>query len=256
MYFTGSSYVTISASPNLAFGTGDFTIECWVYLQNKGKGIFHLSTASTLPSTVTGIAVAVDSTSGWNLYAANSQNTTGSTVSLNTWYHVAVVRASSITYLYINGVVNQSRTDATNYTDTFGAIGGFYSTSYLSDCYIDDFRITRGVARYPENYMPTTAFGDNSTVDPYFNNVTLLLHGDGASYTAPIFNNNTFVDSSVNAFAVTRSGTPTQGTFSPFSNTGWSIYTSATSASIGLSNTTAALVSSTTTRSRLSVGYI
>ena len=224
LYFNGSSYVTIPATQNLAFGTGDFTIECWVYLLDKGKGIFHVSTTSVLPSSVTGIAVAVDPTTGWNFYAANSQNSTGPIVSLSTWYHVAVVRSSGTTTLYINGVANQSRADTTNYTGTFGAIGGFYSTSYLTACYIDDFRITRGVARYPGNYMPTTAFGDNSTVDPYFNNVALLLHGDGASYTAPIFNNNTFVDSSANALILSRSGTPTQGTFSPFSNAGWGGY--------------------------------
>jgi hypothetical protein len=118
-----------------------------------------VATTSVLPSSVTGIAVAVDGTAGWNLYAANSQNTTGSTVSLSTWYHIAVVRSSGTTTLYINGVSNQSRADTTNYTGTFGAIGGFYNTDYLSNCYIDDLRITKGFARYTSNFsVPTEAF--------------------------------------------------------------------------------------------------
>ena len=56
--------------------------------------------------------------------------------------------------------------------------------------------------------------------EPQFNLTSLLLHGDGSNSA----NNNTFLDASTNAFAITRNGTPTQGTFSPFSQTGWSNY--------------------------------
>ena len=56
--------------------------------------------------------------------------------------------------------------------------------------------------------------------DPYFNYTTLLLHGDGTNGAQ----NNTFLDSSTNNFTITRNGNTTQGTFSPFSQTGWSNY--------------------------------
>lgn len=59
-----------------------------------------------------------------------------------------------------------------------------------------------------------------TATDPQFNLTTLLLHGDGSNNA----NNNTFLDTSTNALAITRTGTPTQGTFSPFSQTGWSNY--------------------------------
>lgn len=59
-----------------------------------------------------------------------------------------------------------------------------------------------------------------AVVDPFFNYVTLLLPGNGANGAQ----NNTFVDSSTNAFTITRNGNTTQGTFSPFSQTGWSAY--------------------------------
>lgn len=52
-----------------------------------------------------------------------------------------------------------------------------------------------------------------TTTDPYFNQVALLLHGDGTNGAQ----NNTFVDSSTNNFSITRNGNATQGTFSPFS---------------------------------------
>ena len=54
--------------------------------------------------------------------------------------------------------------------------------------------------------------------DGYFNLVSLLLPGNGTNGAQ----NNTFLDSSSNNFTITRNGNTTQGTFSPFSQTGWS----------------------------------
>ena len=59
-----------------------------------------------------------------------------------------------------------------------------------------------------------------SAVDPFFQYVTALLHGDGTNGAQ----NNTFLDSSTNNFTITRNGNTTQGSFSPFSQKGWSAY--------------------------------
>ena len=56
--------------------------------------------------------------------------------------------------------------------------------------------------------------------DPYFEYTTLLLPGNGTNGAQ----NNTFLDASTNNFTITRNGNTTQGTFSPFSQTGWSNY--------------------------------
>ena len=56
--------------------------------------------------------------------------------------------------------------------------------------------------------------------EPQFNLTTLLLHGDSGNGNQ----NNTFLDESTNALTITRGGTATQGSFSPFSQTGWSNY--------------------------------
>jgi len=57
------------------------------------------------------------------------------------------------------------------------------------------------------------------TPDPQFNYVTALLHGDGTNGAQ----NNTFLDSSTNNATITRTGTPTQGSFSPYGSL-WSNY--------------------------------
>jgi len=69
-------------------------------------------------------------------------------------------------------------------------------------------------------------------VDPYFYSVTSLLHGDGTNGGQ----NNTFLDSSTNNFTITRNGNTTQGSFSPFSQTGWSNFFDGTGDSIKISS--------------------
>jgi len=59
-----------------------------------------------------------------------------------------------------------------------------------------------------------------SVGDPYFYLTTLLLAGNGTNNGT----NNAFTDSSTNALALTRYGNTTQGTYTPFSQTGWSNY--------------------------------
>jgi hypothetical protein len=70
-----------------------------------------------------------------------------------------------------------------------------------------------------------------AAIDSYFNLTTLLLSGNGTNGAQ----NNTFLDSSSNNFTITRNGNTTQGTFSPFSQTGWSNYLDGTGDSISCS---------------------
>ena len=66
------------------------------------------------------------------------------------------------------------------------------------------------------SYFIYNTFSLDSFTDPYWNNVSLLLRGDGIGATPNGQQNNTFLDSSANNYAITRNGTPTQGSFSPY----------------------------------------
>jgi hypothetical protein len=85
--------------------------------------------------------------------------------------------------------------------------------------------------------MIAAIFSGGVTSDPFFEYTTLLLPGNGTNGAQ----NNTFLDGSTNNFTITRNGNTTQGTFSPFSQTGWSNYFPATS------DTTANKISGTIT---------
>lgn len=239
MYFDASgSYLSFPSNPNVAFGTGDFTIEYWMYSNDVSsstqKGMLQTSdTAGGLKTTyTTGIFMGQGYTGSGNLDGAIRANINGTNVgssvavlTTGAWYHVALVRASGVVTIYVNGNSVATGTVSSSITGTYLAVGGNYSTSYTFNGYIDDFRITAGIARYTQNFTPPQNAYPNygpltniPTVDPNFKNTTLLLHGNGTNGAQ----NNTFLDSSTNNFTITRNGNTTQGTFTPFSQpNGW-----------------------------------
>ena len=163
MVFDGTGdYFTLPSSSFKPFGTGDFTIECFARFDAiNGKGLFQLG-ASYLPSAVTGPAVfaSIATNNPWRIYYGTSEADASVSPSADTWYHVAYVRSSGVTKLYVDGTSVISQNDTTNYTNTFFVIGGGYSSSFLMDGYIDEFRISH-MARYTSNFTaPTKAFAD------------------------------------------------------------------------------------------------
>jgi hypothetical protein len=162
MYFDGTGdYLNTNSNNLLALGTGDFTVECWVNKSDTNhRGIFQISpTSGGLDTnyTVT-LGFAWGNSTAWQIYAGGGA-TNGSTFSLstNTWYHAALVRSSGTTKLYIDGTEEISISDTQNYTGAYMAIGGYYSTTYVHNGYIQDLRVTKGLARYTSNFTPPTA---------------------------------------------------------------------------------------------------
>jgi len=82
--------------------------------------------------------------------------------------------------------------------------------------------------------MIASIFSGGVTPDPYYEYTTLLLPGNGTNGAQ----NNTFLDGSTNNFTITRNGNTTQGTFSPFSQTGWGNYFNGSNAYLSIANDT------------------
>jgi len=107
------------------------------------------------------------------------------------WYHICVQRLSGNTVIFVDGVpLTAPKADANTYFDgtaTFnlgGEQNGVASviTTSIFNGFIDEFRVTKGVARYNATgfVAPTAAFGRNSTDDPSFSSVSLLLGFNGS----------------------------------------------------------------------------
>lgn len=109
---------------------------------------------------------------------------------LNRWYHVAVTRDSGTAYLFIDGVqLGVGVADANTYFDGAAPFTGGALVSAANaiisgtefDGFMEEVRITQGVARYNDDFTPpSAAFGRNVGADSDFNSVALLMGFDSA----------------------------------------------------------------------------
>jgi len=169
-YFDGTGdYLTIPSNTALDFGTGSFTIEFWAYFN-------ALSSSRMLAERwVTGNA------NSWQLYWRSTgtsltflvgsstvvlQDPSGSRITTNQWYHVAVARSGSTNRMFIDGTQVASAINSSSLSNSLPfAIGTQISTGTNNfNGYIDEFRITKGFARYTASFTPpTSAFPNSAT---------------------------------------------------------------------------------------------
>jgi hypothetical protein len=161
---SGNTLRTQYNNPSLSMGTGDFTIEGWVYLSStpSTNGVFQMSGTSGgfVNNQTANLALGTNSSSTWQIYAKNTYTISSSTtIPVGSWIHFALVRSGTTTVLYINGTALITLTaDSTNYSTPYIGLGSIYdATSYPLGGYIDDLRVTKGYARYTSNFTPPTA---------------------------------------------------------------------------------------------------
>ena len=167
MYFDGAGdyLVPNGAGTNLGFvfGTGDFTIEFWVYfISGLGADIVLYDSR---PISTNGVypTIYVNSSSQLSYVVSTSDRITSSSAfTTSQWYHVALCRSGSSTKMFINGTqVGSTYSDTNNYLNPVRrpviAINGYNETAAPLNGYIDDFRITKGYARYTSNFTPPAA---------------------------------------------------------------------------------------------------
>ena len=128
LYFDGSSdYVDLSATTDFNFGTGDFTIEFWMYSgTNSTDGGFYRRfwmTDGPTGNAVGNFQINITPTTGVvNLWEDGSGlNLLGATnVTTSTWNHIAAVRSGSTLKLYVNGREDASTTYTTSIAPNSG----------------------------------------------------------------------------------------------------------------------------------------
>lgn len=160
LYFDGTGdYLTIPYSQNFVFGSGNWTIELWVYLNSSARQGFAAlgdGAGSLVPWEigVNGKFRLLVQTSGGQIIIDGT-----TTPSTGTWYHVAGVRNGGTATLYVNGISEASSSSlSTNslIAHTNAIQVGRYSYGFELSGYIDDLRITKGYARYTGNFTPPT----------------------------------------------------------------------------------------------------
>ena len=163
MVFDGTGDYLIAPSKICDFGTGNFTVEGWIRVSNTTGAKFIADSRST--GSDAGFGLLLEDSTGYKLRVYRNGGyliTSSSTISSNTWYHVAFVRNNSNSFLYIDGtqVANSSDTNSYIQAGSF-RIGAGWNNGDFFNGYIDDLRITKGYARYTSNFTaPTAAFKD------------------------------------------------------------------------------------------------
>ena len=203
-YFDGSGdYLTAPDNAAWDFGTGDFTIETWVYPTTSGTQRVIASAFSS--SGNNGWSFEFTSGNLITLYAQGAFRATSSTAVLaNTWTHIAVSRSGTSLRIFINGVLSASATDSTNITGSTGTmtIAATPSGTAVFTGYQSNFRVVTGTAVYTAAFTPPT-----SPLTAIANTSLLTCQS------------NRFRDASSNNFAITVNGDTSVQAFSPFAPT-------------------------------------
>lgn len=133
-----------------------FTLECWIFPTSFNTA--QATICGTRLNGITGWEFRLSTAGVLQIYNTGGAATVSSSisVSLNTWTHVAAVKTmSTLITLYINGINVGSGTfaSATATTNPLYIGGdGVNNDGFIG--YIDDLRITQGVARYYQNFTP------------------------------------------------------------------------------------------------------
>ena len=159
LVFDGNDKMEAGTSADFDLSSGDFTVECWFYVSSAP------ASAQSIVSKWGG-----DINNGWRLdisstavswYTVTSFKHSSPYV-VQQWNHAAIVKSGSTSSMYLNGVLVSGPTN-----DSFSTsdpakplcVGALDHKSFFYGFvgYIDDLRITKGVARYTANFTPPTA---------------------------------------------------------------------------------------------------
>jgi len=168
-YFSGYSVKCMEDLLN--FGSGDFTVEMWIYPTNTSAYTeFIRSNSDFLFRSTPTRQLQFESSLGTLTTSAN-------VINVNTWYHVALTRNGNTFSIWRNG----SQVATATLTGTLAGatrteIGAINDVSEPFIGYMDELRITTGVARYTSNFTaPRRRFPSYQSTDPYALHVEALV---------------------------------------------------------------------------------
>ena len=174
VYFDGTGdYISAEDDASFSFGTGDFTVECWLFHQNASASYYDLI------GTASNANYIGANRGGWIFGYYHTHSSTyalkfgyqynnafpddisfSKTLNADTWYHIALTRQGNQLKYFVDGIqVGSTVTNSTNIVSTEPlTIGtGATVTSQYVTGYMSDVRVVKGTAVYTSNFTPPTA---------------------------------------------------------------------------------------------------
>lgn len=223
--FDGAGDYLYYTETNTGFGSGDFTIECWIYLNElKDQAIYDTSTLNDNNSgqRTNGFVWYIQADGKLQLYSAqNNRGASTTTLNIGQWYHLALTRTGSTWKYWINGQQDATAiTHNVTITSTKVSIGLVAnSPTYYLNGYIDELRVTAAL-RYTTNFsVPTAAFPDTADANTAWTpaNVGTTAWFDAADATTITLNGSTvsqWADKSGNAANIAQATASQQPSYS------------------------------------------
>jgi hypothetical protein len=147
-------WISVAESEDFNFGTGDFTVEFWIYWDGFNAGGTR---GVQLTSAVTnGIWIGQVNTTDYVLRSyGNANHLTVSLPPLNEWHHIAVTRKDSTARFFVNGKLGASGSVTHNFVKHAITIGSDESSGHTNG-YISNVRMLKGTALYTSDFTPPT----------------------------------------------------------------------------------------------------
>lgn len=150
--------LTVPNSSDFDFDSGDFTIECWIRTSSLAANEFIINKRS---GGATGWALLVTTAGAvqWQPIGQASLTSSAGLISVDTWHHVALTYSGTTTTIWVDGVSGGSGTRSAltaNAVDMMLGRRNDSASGYWTG-WIDEVRVTTGVARYTANFTPPSA---------------------------------------------------------------------------------------------------
>jgi Concanavalin A-like lectin/glucanases superfamily len=227
----------INTASSLDIGSADFTLETFVRFQALPTGtnkatIFSRWDQVNNQRSYELFLGSVSLNSGNLVWQTSTDGTVNTVVEsivfpwtpdLDTWYHIAVVRASGEDLLFINGAqMGLPITDTATYftgISPFGLGAEFDESFNLAantslQGWFNQARFTNGFARYTANFTPTTVEWPVGSADPHFSDVVLLISTDSLNVIQDISSFNQSITTGFNAIQQPVNDGPSVGAWS------------------------------------------
>lgn len=195
-----STYLSFASSADFNFGTGDFTIECFIYSTSSSDQRILNGSSPTYEFSATSSGLVFGQSGTFS-------TTLGGTFTLNKWNHIALVRSGSTVTGYIDGIACPTTHNIGSNSVSFDNSGTLIGRNHLSagtpsfiTGTVSNFHIVKGTALYTSNFTPPS--GPISSVA----NTKLLCCKSNSSATA----------ADVTPGTITANGNATASNFNPF----------------------------------------
>lgn len=167
-----TSYLSIPDDADFDFGAGDFTIDLWTYLTeaNRMQALICKgdSSATDYSHGEFYFVVGSDNKASFDLCINGNNHAAAidtATLSINNWHHLAVVRYGADLYLFVDGIKKATGNASTLSVNNIGVgvkfsrYGDWNGGNRSINGYIDEVRVSKGIARWKSNFViPNRAY--------------------------------------------------------------------------------------------------